>query len=200
MHYLLSGNPVLEVNMKRQQHGFTLLELMVTIAIVGIVAAIAFWNSSDMLEDNRAENYLLELKRNITFARAKAVATDSVIIGCFIDKSRFRDRQQAICRSGGNMKEDSVLVFFVKGNDEYRHYRYTPDEQPALRVMEIPEGDTLKYYGGSNRIAFDASGRTMFPIRGFVYCPGTQNKNNKELILSVTGTALYKGDTSTTCG
>jgi len=57
--------------MKQIQHGFTLLELMVTIAIVGIVAAIAFWNSSDMLEENRAENFLLELKRNINFARAQ---------------------------------------------------------------------------------------------------------------------------------
>ena len=51
--------------MKSSQQGFTLLELMVTIAIVGIIAVIALWDSSDLLEKDRAESYLQELKRNI---------------------------------------------------------------------------------------------------------------------------------------
>jgi len=55
--------------MKKIQYGFTLLELMVTVAIIGIIATIALWNSSDMLEENRAENFLLELKRNMSYAR-----------------------------------------------------------------------------------------------------------------------------------
>ena len=68
--------------MKNKQNGFTLLELMVTVAIVGIIASIAIWNSSDMLEENRAENFLLELKRNISYARAQAASTDEIVIIC----------------------------------------------------------------------------------------------------------------------
>ena len=68
--------------MKSLQKGFTLLELMVTIAIVGIVAAIALWDSSDLLENDRAESYLQELKRSISFARAKATSSDAIVVVC----------------------------------------------------------------------------------------------------------------------
>lgn len=68
--------------MKVKQHGFTILELMVTVAIASIIATIALWNSSDMLEENRAENFLLELKRNISYARAQAASTDEIVIVC----------------------------------------------------------------------------------------------------------------------
>ena len=66
--------------MKSSQQGFTLLELMVTITIVGIIAVIALWDSSDLLEKDRAESYLQELKRNISFARAKATSSDSLVV------------------------------------------------------------------------------------------------------------------------
>ena len=73
---IIITNAVRENTMKKYQNGLTFLELMITVAIVGIIASIALWDSSDMLEENRAENYLLELKRNIAYARSQAASTD----------------------------------------------------------------------------------------------------------------------------
>ncbi|SJN45055.1 Type IV fimbrial biogenesis protein FimT [Pseudoalteromonas sp. JB197] len=86
--------------MKKIQYGFTLLELMVTVAIVGIIATIALWNSSDMLEDNRAENFLLELKRNISYARSQAASTDEIVVVCPASSANVASSQPTLtCQS-----------------------------------------------------------------------------------------------------
>ncbi|BDF93628.1 MULTISPECIES: GspH/FimT family pseudopilin [Pseudoalteromonas] len=180
--------------MKKQQHGFTLLELMVTIAIVGIVALIAIWNSSDMLENNRAENYLLELKRNISFARAKATSTDSLIVVCSGETSRIENDQKVTCLD--DWSEGSIVVFHDSNSNGVHNPRRG---DIILRVMaEIPETSKLKFTGDSSLI-FDASGRITTNPGTFVYCPNKDNENNKEMEVSVSGTALYFGDTTNTC-
>lgn len=181
--------------MKKQQHGFTLLELMVTIAIVGIIAAIAFWNSSDMLENNRAENYLLELKRNINFARAKATSTDSLIVVCSGETSKIENKQETACLNDWN--DGIVFVFYdSNGNGDYN-----PDnDDKILRVMsEIPDNSQFTFTG-DNSLIFDASGRVTTNPGTFTYCPNKDNENNKAMEVSVSGTALYFGDTTNTCG
>ena len=85
--------------MKKFQTGLTLLELMVAVAIVGIIASIALWDSSDMLEENRAENFLLELKRNISFARAQAASTDEIVIICPAPINQVESNRYFKCQS-----------------------------------------------------------------------------------------------------
>lgn len=194
MHCLPRANTVLEANMKKQQHGFTLLELMVTIAIVGIVAAIALWDSSDMLENNRAENYLLELKRNINFARAKATSTDSLIVVCSGETSKIENDQDVTCL---NDWSDGVVFVFYDNNG---NGNYNPgNNDKILRVMaEIPQ--TSKFtFTGDNSLIFDASGRVTTNPGIFTYCPNKDNENNKSMEVSVSGTSLYYGDTTNTC-
>ncbi|MBB1332685.1 GspH/FimT family pseudopilin [Pseudoalteromonas sp. SR44-5] len=180
--------------MKKIQRGFTLLELMVTIAIVGIVATIALWDSSDMLENNRAENYLLELKRNINFARAKATSTDSLIVVCSGETSRIENDQRVTCLN--DWSEGSIIVFYDNNGNGIHNPRIG---DKILRVMsEIPDNSQFTFTG-DNSLIFDASGRVTTNPGIFTYCPNKDNKNNKAMEVSVSGTALYYGDTKNTC-
>jgi type IV fimbrial biogenesis protein FimT len=60
--------------MNRQKHaGFTLLETMVVIAIIGILAAMAVPSFQDMIERNRLKQVAEGLKSDMQFARTEAI-------------------------------------------------------------------------------------------------------------------------------
>lgn len=181
--------------MKNKQHGFTLLELIVTISIVGIIAAIAIWNSSDMLEKNRAENFLLELKRNLNFARAKATSTDEIVVVCPAQYNQVK-KGKATFGCKNKWDKNKIIVVFVDSDNDGD---YDSDTDTLLRVMEkMPDNNKLSFTGGK-RLAFDTSGRITTSVGKFTYCPDQDNKNNKALEITQSGTTLYNGDTNTTC-
>lgn len=186
--------------MKNKHNGFTILELMVTVAIVGIVASIAIWNSSDMLEENRAENFLLELKRNISYARAQAASTDEIVVICPAPNTVTSDSTSLECQSEWD-STNTVILFIDTNNDGI----YNNPNDSLLRVMsETPSSDKIKF-SGNNSLRFNTSGRITTSLAGsgnftgFVYCPNSDNENNKALSVSVSGTAFYLGDTDETC-
>ncbi|WP_372759978.1 GspH/FimT family pseudopilin [Pseudoalteromonas sp.] len=182
--------------MKKIQQGFTILELMVTVAIVGIVATIALWNSSDMLEDNRAENFLLELKRNITYARSQAASTDSIVVVCPAASGDVATSKATLnCRN--EWGAGSTVILFVDGD---RDGNYDADSDSLLRVMsDTPSSDKVKYDGNVSRLSFNATGRLISAAGDFIYCPNNDNKNNKALTVSQSGTSFFVGDTAKTC-
>lgn len=188
------------------QRGFTLLELMITVAIVGIVAAIALWDSSDTLESNRAENYLLDLQRMISFARAKAVSTDSYVTVCRGWENRITQNQVSICHPLPN-ESNAEQVLFMFSNDRARFNRnviqwFEPYYGDVVyRMIAPPKTNDRLAYDGGNYIIFDTSGRITEDVGIFVYCPNPNNNdNNKALQVSKSGTTLYLGDTDLTCG
>ncbi|MEI8644979.1 GspH/FimT family pseudopilin [Pseudoalteromonas sp. Hal040] len=181
--------------MKSLQRGFTLLELMVTLAIVGIVAVIALWDSSDMLENDRAESYLLELKRTLSFARAKATSSDELVIVCAGDTKAIEQNKYVFCSR--DWSQGSVFVFV----DKSPNGTFNPGRGDIiLRVMaEIPENSSLRF-SESRVIRFETSGMIRTDPGTFVYCPSkSSNDNNKALSISKSGTAMYEGTTTKTC-
>ena len=182
--------------MKKIQYGFTLLELMVTVAIVGIIATIALWNSSDMLEENRAENFLLELKRNISYARAQAASTDEIVVVCPASSANVASNQPTLtCQS--QWGATSSVILFV---DADRDGNYKKDNDSLLRVMEaVSRNDKVEYSGKVNSLRFNTSGRITTSPGDFIYCPNSDNENNKALNVSQSGTAFYLGDTAQKC-
>lgn len=190
--------------MKKIQHGFTLLELMVTIAIVGIVAAIAFWDSSDMLEENRAENFLLELKRNLSYARSQAASTDEIVIVCPVSHEKLQNKNDSLECLEAWGSDNSIIIFVDKlttQNDrDDRKASYLPSEDSLISVIEqINSNDKLKFSGNERVLRFDSSGLISYSPGDFIYCPNNDNQNNKALTVSKSGTSFYVGETNKTC-
>jgi len=58
---------------KKKALGFTLVELMITIAIIGILASMAVPSFSKMLERNRLKEAIQSLKSDLMFARTESI-------------------------------------------------------------------------------------------------------------------------------
>lgn len=66
----------------RPQIGFTLLELMITIAVIGILTAIAYPSMRTFLQRNSVIAQANGLQANLQFARGQAAATRSYVSIC----------------------------------------------------------------------------------------------------------------------
>ena len=65
---------------KKKTTGFTLVELMITIAIIGIVASMGVPSYSRMIERNRLKEVAQGLKSDLMFARTEAIKQSRNII------------------------------------------------------------------------------------------------------------------------
>ena len=59
--------------MRLTAKGFSLIELLVTVSLVGILAAIAIPNFSSTLQTNKADTEVSDLQRALNYARLEAI-------------------------------------------------------------------------------------------------------------------------------
>ncbi|WP_279627132.1 GspH/FimT family pseudopilin [Xanthomonas populi] len=61
----------------RREPGFTLLELMVTVAVVGILAAIAYPSFRGVIQSNQVATASNEMLASLSFGRSEAIRTNA---------------------------------------------------------------------------------------------------------------------------
>ena len=156
--------------------GFTLLQLLTSIAIISVSLAIGIPNVTAMIQTNRMANAMNTLSRNFALARSAAVTRNQEVLICASGDGRY------CTRKGG--WEQGWIVFIDADGDERRG-----EEEQILWVQEaLPPGVTVVFsaFRSDYYVHYWPSGFTE--MNGtFTFCYRNSAMPPKALILNKIG-------------
>lgn len=157
----------------RRLQGFTLIELMVTITVLGILIALAAPSFSKMLQDNRMITIASELQSSLQLARAEAIKRKADVQLC---KS---NSDASDCSASGTDWQGGWLIRSADG---------------VIKVWDKAQGTTT-LSGPSSGITFRGSGLTSTTSQSTWTAAYSGCTQNRSITVSTTGRAtLAKGN------
>ncbi|TDK33706.1 GspH/FimT family pseudopilin [Luteimonas terrae] len=148
---------------RMRTRGFTLVELMVTIAIVAILAAIAFPSFRSVIRSNRLAGMSNEVTGALALARAEAIRSTRSAGVCGANAAGTG------CVNG--LDWSNGLLVWTNGDVATPDYDASSDA--LVRVIDAKPGLSLTASASSatgalaNRVVFDSRGRaTAAPVAG----------------------------------
>lgn len=141
----------LQSSKERHEAGFTLIELMVGVALIGILATIAAPSFTRQIESNRQRAASAQLQQAIRLANSQALATSRPVVLCASDDGEacgdswsegwllFVDRD----RDGSVSADDRVLL--VSDNSEDRLYQVESGiDRLVFRANGVTSATTIR--------------------------------------------------------
>lgn len=157
---------------KRTLSGFTLLELLVAIALIAIMATWAVPSFRLMIEKNRVAVEILRLKTALAQTRNAALTRRVPVTLC-------PTRDQKACLDDWTAP---LMIFVNQGNRGVRK-----SGEPVLKILSASEVESISYsaLAGNNHVRFSNLGWPQGYNGSFVICGG-QGKATR-LVLSRMG-------------
>lgn len=167
----------------QKRSGFTLLELMVVIAVVGILAGMSMPGLSTMLQTNAAETLLNDLARTMSMARASAVSRGQLVTLC-----RSADK-----KSCSGEWHSGMLVFLDRDGD-----RIVDAGEEVLHVTSaatMPGTLKLRSFPNKQYLQFTPAGLINNQTGNFTWCPADNDaRQAQQLIFNITGRVRFAVD------
>lgn len=154
------------------QRGFTLLELMVTLTVLGILAAIAFPAMTALINANRLSGMTSEMAASLQLARSEAIR---------------RNTQVSICSSSDGANCDSSedwSRWIVLGRDN------TTGHDVVIR--DVATSDAVQVAGPAGGIVFRPSGLIAAEAQLTICAPKATLAENQRVI-----TVMISGNVTT---
>lgn len=165
----------------KKTHGFTLFELLVGIAILGIITTIALPNLSEFIVKMRVDNEISQLHRLLLSARNGAISSEHFVTVCPLNNDNE-------CSSSWN---NNLSAFIDTDGDG--SYDVDRDDQLIKIKQAIESNDTL--YFPRNKVIYEPTGRlTGFANGTFRYCPKDNDHFARAVIIFRSGRTYASSD------
>ncbi len=156
--------------------GFTLLETLVTLAIIAILTASLFTPVRALLADNRSVAQVNRLIGDLAYARSAAIIQRQHTVIC---KSTNGQR----CVRSGHWQQGWII--FIDAN----HNQHHDPEERILRVSgPLTPGHKLTYsaFGSKHYLTYRPSGMTL-TNGSFIFCPANHAARPRAVIVYKSG-------------
>ena len=164
-----------------RQRGITLFELMVTVAILGILTAVALPNFGSFTAKLRVDSEISELHRLLLVARNNAINLGQNVTVCPLSAS-------ASCNGDW---QGQVSVFTDSNNN--KKYEASLNEQLIKVKAAVSSGDLLQY--PRDGLTYTPAGRTTGLASGtFDYCPHGYDDLSRGIVVANSGRAYISSD------
>ena len=188
------------MHMKKSQ-GFTLIELMVVIAIVAILTTLAAPSFKQLIQSNTISSTVNSFLADMRYARSEAIRRGGGVILC---RSDAPEATSPACGTGsgpGGKGWVSGWIIFVDENDEGTRTSTSTStvlrvQSPITSVDSILEANSTKFqYTATGRLRNLSSGVTTLQFGGNNYA----NTLQRVVCVSLGGRARIAGDGYASC-
>lgn len=177
----------------RRQRGFTLFELMMTLTLAGVLAAIAVPNMRDFMRNNRLSSAANDLLRSVQVARSEAVKRQTIVTACASSNPSATD---PTC-SGGEM---TGWIVFQDANNNWDR-----DADEAVLVRQTAPGLVTVLNDNTGKVSYSPTGFAnntagQTPTSRVVICDERGNRTvganslARALVIEATGRARITRD------
>ncbi|GGP40151.1 GspH/FimT family pseudopilin [Shewanella saliphila] len=173
--------------MKKLQSGFTLVEVMVTVAVAAILLAVAAPSFNSLYEGIRARSAISTIESSFVFARSQAVSYGSRVSVCPMTST-----------SCGSDWSQGFSVFIDNGVVGTMDTTNGIADTVLRKVDAFNSNDTIK--SDLTRYSFNPDGMVTNGNSGvFRYCPGAADSSSSEAISMNSSGRISKVTTTVTC-
>ncbi|WP_159084254.1 GspH/FimT family pseudopilin [Saccharobesus litoralis] len=166
-----------------RQKGFGLIELMVTIAIVGIIMSLALPSLSATYVQSRINSNIFNLSKDLVYARSMAVSNQLPVVICNLGTTT--------CNEDG-WANGYTIFLDINGNGQFDSANDT-----KLRVNADFDYGTLSISNGADELIYSANGRASATVT-FTFCPFVETNFARGVVINAMGrsklTQDYDGD------
>jgi len=171
---------------KKMQHnkqflnlGLTAIEMMVVIAIVGILATIAFPAYQGLVQNFRTRTLATDLRSTLSLARSEAIKRSQTVTICPTANADF-----TACGSANDWQNGWIV--FIDPNDS----GVITNIQDRIKTQDAL-GPGVNFSTAQNRLSFNSLGYSTNGIYTInLNAPGCTGSNGRRFEISVTGRVL----------
>lgn len=201
----------------KKKTGFSLIELMVALAVAMIVLTVAVPNMQSMVRDNRLAAYSNQLLSALSLARNEAVKRGQWVTVCKADTSAAQpmcDMNACSGVDGSDCWEKGWIVFSENTTagsqlgvleDNGNGIPCEAGEECLIRAFDpLPQGFTLRVGSTFARwVSYDSMGKSQgsggLGNDTFKLCQGEDLQNARSIVLNRVGRASVRTGAGTTC-